>query len=245
MLSLRTNKRGREYYSQDAGAGASGYRSKSRRTAVRRKGGPYMLRVRQGPAAPKLQTKLKLNNRFTLTPGADGVSVGKFISANAIYDPTGGDTVQPIGYDQYANFYDNYRVIKSKITAYFLPSGAAYTDTVICGIRVDDNATLISTNINDICGQGDTTWKVAKDSDNNGGFRVTKYFDAKTQFGTVRAKGDDTQAEVSANPVEQAYFCLFVSSISSGSTAGNVFGYYEVEYTVEFSEPKDLTGSSV
>lgn len=195
-----------------------------------------------------ITTPEKLTRRlvYTDTLGLDasvGGSAHHVFSANGCFDPdvSSGGTHQPLGFDQYMLLYDHYRTIGSKITVTAWPSQTA-GDYLVFGIRLDDNATSMSTAWRaEMLEQDRVKW-------NNVGNGAVQPRKCTNQFLAARdlnvSPSDDTlMGTDAANPSEQQYYDVFCFSPNSSVDLPVVYMTVRIEYLVEFSERKELAQS--
>lgn len=163
--------------------------------------------------------------------------------ANSINDPDhalGGH--QPLGHDQWANFYDHYTVIGAKITCRFTASLTSGTQgATIVGIMLKDNATTISSPRN-IMEQGTSGYKVLTGANAGGTTTVTKGFSTKKFFGLKDVSDNRSLvgAAMNADPPEDAYFHVYVASIDGTSDPGITNVLVTIQYIVKLTERKAL-----
>lgn len=194
---------------------------------------------------------VKMRYVDTYTAVADDVYAQVNYRANSIYDPnhlTGGH--QPLGYDQWEQFYNHYVVLGSKITVQ-LTSGyqANNNDSVIFWSYLSDDTTLspISTTDTSLIENGKAKYRIT-----NGNMQIgkpivlTTKYSAKKFFNVDDVKDNLTRlgAAFGANPTEEAYFCFGVGPISGNTNLSGRWTFLvTVDYIVEFSEPKELLQS--
>lgn len=167
-------------------------------------------------------------------------------SANSIYDPdvTGGGH-QPIGHDQWAEFYNHYVVIGSKIRVTITGDDSTATiPTFIC-IILDDTAGSFSS-LPNILEQGGARYRLLSGEPQNvRPTSVTSVFSAKRFFNIkdVSDNVDRIGAPFGVDALDGAYFQV-VSGTTTGAAA-SLTRYYivEIDYLVLLSEPKTLPAS--
>lgn len=148
-------------------------------------------------------------------PAQAGVVGSYKFRANSIFDPDFTSVVvghQPMGHDQYANFYQKYVVVGSTITATFRNSSntSLTSDTsqqYICGITTTTPNQIISNNY-ELLENNRTSY--GKTSPQKPFQVIKKKFKAKKYFGISKILDNkDYGANFGNNPVEQALFELF------------------------------------
>lgn len=171
--------------------------------------------------------------------------------ANSVYDPyqlTGGH--QPMGYDQWAEIYNKYTVIGSKCTMIFHPTAASNLTPGRFGLMIssDTAGTSHYTTINNLLesklvgsnhrmfGPYDSS-AISKSS-------VVKTFSPRRFFGKADVvDGSANTAAVTTNPGNEAYYIPWVASIASGQDPSVATFTVQIDYIVQFSDPKNLDGS--
>lgn len=189
--------------------------------------------------------KLKYADVITLDCGVNAFAQDIY-RANSVFDPyepIGGH--QPMRFDQWADSYNHYTVLSSKmtmtyagtgITANGIPSwyGIILTDEVL-GTGIYSTITDVFENKNvtnpRICGsylygQGspNKAWVVSKN------FSSTKFFGTKDT-----ADGAAYGALINANPSKPCYFIPYTASID-GTDGSAVKFLIQIEYTVLFDQ---------
>jgi hypothetical protein len=161
---------------------------------------------------------------------------------NGLYDPnaTGGGH-QPYGHDTYADIYNQYTVLKSKIK--ITPTGrtaSSGNNAIHFGVGIEDSV---------VSGAPNDTWAERPTYTVCGGFRgdgdsksITKYWDRNKRF-----PHEDTYRALSApfgsNPSETEVFNIVVQNTDVTNSLGTIYMLVEIEYTCEMYELQDL-GSS-
>jgi hypothetical protein len=188
--------------------------------------------------------KLRYVADVQLTPTTS--AVGSYIfRANNLYDPDySGTGHQPMGFRQWAAFYNHYVVQKSTILAEMTTLAGA--EMVFAGIHLADDA-FFNVNQTTMIEQGlSNTVTFTGHSGAQRVTRIRKNYNAKTFFNVTDIK--DNVARIGANtsggPTEEAYFIVYVGDVNSTSTANTPFqALITMEFDVIFSEPKELPSS--
>lgn len=176
-------------------------------------------------------TQLRYGTYMTLASGSGGRGVNVY-SANSIFDvDVSGVGHQPMWRDNYANIYQNYVVLGSKITVTFLP----VTGSLNClyGIVADDDGN-ISTNI-------EALLEMSNSVSSCGGpigtepVTLTSTFSPIRDFG-VEARDDGASATNNgSSPAQQNYWGVWAACMDGASTITTNLKI-EIEYTVKFTE---------
>ncbi len=188
--------------------------------------------------------KMRYVQRVALSPGAGTLASFSF-GANALFDPPlGGGGHQPMRFDQISLFYNHYVVVGSKITVIKVGTGTTLLTPVMWGVYLDDSTTG-PTEFTDLIEQGRTRFALTNQSLNQGMQRVTKFFSAKRFFNIKNPKDNVTRvgADTTANPTELAVYRIWAQALNNTSTPTPEDYYVQIDYSVVFSEPRDLAAS--
>lgn len=216
------------------------------RRSYRRRSIPSMISNTYGGFPVSKVAKLRYSDVVTINPTASGVAMFHAFRANSIYDPDStGVGHQPMGRDIWAQVYNHYTVIGSKITATMVPSGTSNYQATF-GITIDDNATPADQTINTLIERGNSVYKQFLNSYQYNsqsvsvlrkGFSARKFFHIKNIRDNILTYG----AEQGSNPTDQAYFLVWVGSNSADIDLVSV--QVTIEYLVLFTEPADISAS--
>lgn len=172
--------------------------------------------------------------------------------ASSIYDPlTAAGGRQPLGYDQWAAFYNHYVVLGSTITVTASHIVGLPVRAIVFGCYLDDD-TAAAADWTPIVESGRCAWTVLNPGDSIGSQHNQKslkcYYSAKKFFNVADVKDnlDRIGAPFGANPADGAFFKIFLASTDKGTLNQNTSFDLTVtiDYTVMLSEPKDLPYSS-
>lgn len=199
----------------------------------------YPRSVISSPRLPTLWQKLIYNDYpYSLNPGAAGAAAVHVFSANGLYDvDVTGVGHQPVGFDQFMAIYQNYVVTDAYIEVEFTNNDT--THPVVVGIAAQD----IPNTVTDSRRYIENGNCVSKTIGNAGGataniatlkmrLPLKDYFRSKNLF------VDDTfQGSATANPVDQAYFHVFVAALDTGVDAGATFARVTIVFNCMFRSP--------
>jgi len=179
---------------------------------------------------------------YTLTSTSGVMSVQTF-RANSINDPdSSGVGHQALGHDQWSAFYQNYKVLSSKITVKF-QANAATTTPPVAGVILQNIAVPASLDYTALIEQGNSSWRMAPQSVATAIQTLVRKFDCKKFFNLVNVKDeDDIGAAFSANPAKAAYFTLWLQGHDQATTIAADFTVV-IDYVVSVNEPKELAQS--
>ncbi len=213
----------------------------------RRKKKSGTVRQRGVAFAASQVVKLRYCDSFTLDAGTN-TTVNHVFSCNDLYDPNvSGTGHQPMGFDQWANFYDHYTVIGAKIRATFQSNTAVGADAGIVGILLKDNTTEITGTSSSIMEQGLATWRNYAPTGQGKPTTMYKGFAPKKFFGIQDIKDNKTHIGANfatiAGPTEQAYFHVFQAGLTTTTNPGAILCNVQIDYIVILTEPKALAQS--
>lgn len=156
---------------------------------------------------------------------------------NGIYDPyqTGGGH-QPQGRDQWATFYNRYRVEGCHVTATWTSTSAAGS---LCSLMANNDVTNITDAFQVIESQISSTKGIA-----SGGpaVKISKYYDLAALNGVTRQRyesDDRYQATMTANPTET--LCVHVGLFNLASVTYQVI--VKMEFYTTMFDPIQLASS--
>lgn len=222
------------------------YTRKGKYARRRRK---FMGRVpRKQIGFPKSQTvKMRYVDQVTLDSNGLVLAQHSF-SANSIFDPdVSGSGHQPLGRDEWFNFYDHYIVTSSSIRATFFPTSSAAVIPSVAGILLNDSGTPISgLNAYTLCEQGLSNYKIVSENQSTGKpTSISKSFNSKAFFniGDIKDNFKTLGAGQNASPTEQAYFNIYSQPCDLTTDTGSYQVIVQIDYNVCFSEPKQLAQS--
>lgn len=196
--------------------------------------------------ADKTLTCLKYHDDLVINVSGTG-GANYLYSCNSIYDPDyTGVGHQPLGRDQFADFYDRYVVLGSKITVTFKcrENDTATNDDdamVNCGISVIANHGETMTQNSTFQENNKTTYTQLVPQQPMG--RVTKKFSAKQFFGANVVDYEKVGATVTDSPINQAFYQLRMWNPTSSTNNRFVYANVALSYIVQFRERKVISGS--
>lgn len=189
--------------------------------------------------ADRTFVRLRYNEIATLSSATYDGSYA--FSGNGIYDPNISSTgTQPTGYDQWSNFYSQYRVRGSKIK--IKVANISGTSSVIIGVvPCIDYVNTASGGINEVIRDPRCKYTMLSSGGQTLGF-VSNYNTTKKTYGEndlsdtlyVGASGNS-----GSNPTNQWYWCIDAANVS-GSGSISLQMHVEITYYVEFFKRKDL-----
>lgn len=201
--------------------------------------------IGSAPVSKSQIVKLKYCEQISLDPGVG--LVGKYVfNAGGCFDPNvTGTGHQPMGFDQWMNFYEHFVVLGSKISAVYQTTGLQPQDgNGIVGIILKSNNTTSATTINEYVETQGCRFRGITPVGGNNSTTVSNRYSAKKFLGRSNILSDPTlKGNVSADPTESAYYEVFAGPSNTGYNLGVVNVLVRIEYIVAFIEPKPLPSS--
>lgn len=180
---------------------------------------------------------------FTVNPGVAGVATAYYFSANGLYDPNiTGTGHQPVGFDQMMAMFDHYTVIGARAKFQFYSIDGTYKQLVLVGL---DDATTQPLDIGQTLENGTCRWKLISNA--SAGDQQTHTLSYKVNPAKFLGRSkpmscSELRGDASNNPEEQVYFKIVCSPQDGTDTAG-IECMVTIDYTVIFTEPKELAQS--
>lgn len=221
-------------------------RKRRRRLRSRRRRRYLTSRQNTSAVSPSQVVKFRYVDTITLNPGV-GTTAEYNFRANSIHDPDfTGVGHQPLGHDQWANFYEHYTVIGSKLKAtFFSPGDSVTTATGLVGVMLDEDTTSI-TSIRNMMEQAKARTRYMTTKGGPGGrVSVTSHYSPK-RFFAIKDMKDNRNLVGSLfgnNPTEGAYFKIFAGPANTADDVGIISVVVEVEYICLLSERRNLLES--
>lgn len=161
------------------------------------------------------------------------------LRGNGMYDPDITSAgLQPRGFDQYMALYKNFRVIRSRVTAWL----AAGTSTpaggnIALNIRADAASGITVSDIVTSIAQPNSAWKCGGAAGGNP-VRISNSKSTKQVLG-MSYKDSELTGDASADPAVQWHWHLEAGTMDE-TTAINAELFFVIEYTVLFTGRKTL-----
>lgn len=210
------------------------------------KRGTIVNTVRMGGQIP-LPNRIITKHRYCQTYTLDGTSTAaasRLFSLNGLYAPDSGGH-QPMGFDQFAALYQNYKVLGAKISATFNNnSNTPDTGSQFVGIQFHENSSYTPSYITEIAERGRCVYKLLGLC--NGGNDVKKLsmkWSGKKWYGSTNFKGGDTSGTISANPAQEFYASVFSCADYNGQNPGSCDVLITIDYIVEWYGPLQMNQS--
>lgn len=222
--------------------------ARTKKTKSRRRRRPKVTEL----LSPKNRAKLRYVDTVTLNPAVASINNYRF-RCNGLNDPdfeTGGHA--PLLFNEYEGLYDTYRVLSSKVVVTPVATAASNVTPCIWGVYTDSDSVLgystATSAIEDI--QRTKRWRIhtgftsstdAQVIPRNG--RLTAGFNAKMLSPEARYNGIPVGSDPATGGNLDAYYHIWAASIA-GNDPSQVTFLVEIEYLVEFTDPKQVTPST-
>lgn len=197
-------------------------------------------------AFPKT-TAVRLRYVDTVQIDASLTTMGQHVySCNSPFKPDiTGTGHQPMGFDEWTNLYRNYVVIGSVLKA--TTSGVSSTAgaMAVLGVTVSAGSATVSTDLSTYLEQARTNRAVLSRSYAARIKSVKKGFSPKKTFNITNILDNVAEygAFFSLAPTTQAFWVISYGHIDPTTDPGAQSVLVEIEYTIIFSNPKQLTQS--
>ncbi|WP_445779495.1 hypothetical protein [Shewanella sp.] len=188
--------------------------------------------------------RLKYCDDLTITVPNSPVGTNYLFRCNSIFDPDfTGTGHQPLGHDQWSQFYERYVVTKATLTATFKSTYGEVNQPTNVGVCLIANTSAAITSADNFAENNRTTYGyVCRDL---GMTRITKVFKPNDFFGNENIIDDDEKGALfGANPIDGAYWQLKMWHPSQGfPVAAPLFVNVAITYECVLRERKELVGS--
>jgi len=218
-------------------------RVRQRTNPMRRPNYAYIARqnVRLGPGPVPPSVKVKL--RYSATYASTGAALDRRFSLNSIFSPeASGGGHQPLGRDQYATFYNRYRVNTCRVTVQGSVDGLVSIGPALVTVLADN----ANSGFTDPFLAGEQQGAVAKIVPETHRYWFRKTYDCAKVTGVTKAAylDDRFQALMSTNPAEAIIFHVIDSTVAGGNLAAGHFKYtVTMDFDVTMFDPLALAQS--
>jgi len=197
------------------------------------------------PIPDSMVTTLVYGDNKEFAAGIAGTPNSFIIRANSCFDPDfTGVGHQPMGFDQWANFYNHVTVLKSTIKIIFISASAGSDGQQIVSVKVMDDSAADATPLTTVLEHNKIKFAVTGSMYGNGGKTVLKSSYNAAQFFDCDVRDrEDLKAVFTANPAEQAYYHVTRQCASAAVAPAVLSCIIQVKYTVLLTERKILAQS--
>lgn len=217
------------------------YRRRNRRRNYRKRSHNRSIskKVNLSTGVPdRLYTKLVYTDSYSLADAVGGVGAIQVMRGNSIFDPdqsgTGG---QPLGHDQWNNFYFYYKVHASKCEATFISTSSNITSSgLIVGIHPELQTPAVTTTALDILQHPYAKTRIMGTASGNSAVRkFSNFFTTKKMFGVKDLDDNSFKAAFGTNPTNAWYWRIGAYPIDETSI-NDVRVIVKITYYVELVE---------
>lgn len=182
---------------------------------------------------------LRYNACVVVDPAAGGIATYQF-RLNSINDPDlTGTGHQPMGHDQWAQYYNHYVVLSTKFN--IKAGSGAPGIPMIYGYHISDDSSVPAT-LQEFAEQG--LGNYAMHTAGGEAIELKGSWAAKKFFNVVDVKdNDDLGALFNTNPAEEGILTLYTGSCDANENPPKQNFFVTIDYRVSLAEPKDLPGS--
>lgn len=188
--------------------------------------------------------KLRYVEFITLNPGVGTLAYHTF-RASSVFDPNySGGGHQPNGFDQWANFYDQYIVLGAKCT--FMPYvyATGVGDSCFAACQCTIKSPITATTLDELMEQRDTPYRALISKDGKSYGKVVSYYSPRKIYGIKDVKdANQLRCGVGENPNWCAYFHVYVGGLNPADDPTVTSCRVVIDYIVQFAGVKELTGS--
>lgn len=219
------------------------YKKKRRYNPYKLTNPPRFLSASSVPTSPLpnvTRTRLRYVDNTFINPGVGGVMGTQVYSANGLYDPdVSGVGHQPRGFDELMILYKVCVVVGSKIKVTFLNRDNNYAQ--LCCLSLQSSSTALSS-MNDYQEGTNSKFSIVS-TDGSGSNQKTLTMKVNPNKWLNIPKLENTlKHDNTANPVAGCFYHLGVAP-SQAVDSSPVDCIVEIEYLVDFMEPRRLTQS--
>jgi len=209
-----------------------------------------VMRVQKNIIPDNLIVKLRYVDTITLDAGAGGKAYDTW-AANSIFDPyVGAGGHQPMGSDEWAQFYEHYTVLGAKCSAHYQNHAGASSDGQAAVCQVSPETTWTPSTIMDMMEQGRAKWQFLTPA---GGSKdqctVNTFYSPKKLFGVPDPKsslvlrGLTGDLGTGNSPSTGAYFHVGLAGTQAAGNPGAATVIVTLDYIVYYSGRKTLAQS--
>lgn len=193
--------------------------------------------------------KMRWMENFTLdSPGA---SVTRTYSANDINNPFGLPVHRPLGYDQWAQFYQEWVVVGSRINCKSTyASTTAGTVPINWGILLTNDGTTTYANLSALVEQGKTKYRIMQPVNNGNMTSITQGFSAKKFFNITNIKDNYRNlgsffnpGQSATGPALSASYVVWAAAADNGTNVQPINVTVTIEYLVLVGSQKTISQS--
>ncbi len=187
---------------------------------------------------------------YTAGKGLDSGGAGSIASqvfrGNSLFDPDfTGTGAQPTGFDQWAAFYERYRVRGSSMTVRVRAEVDASSTIFPMGVLLPKTVTTLDTNYADAAGEPYARTKMISNQEAGYPSTLKSYMTTTKILGLSKREAADVDysALVGANPSKEWFWHFYIEDAITAGLNIKSKVYFEVTYYCEFYKRKSLSRS--
>lgn len=189
------------------------------------------------PLPPRLRTTLTYCGEHVTTGGATAALSNFQYALNSVYDPyvtAGGH--QPMGFDQFMQFYQFCRVYGAKVTVSATPGTSVADNPPYVGIQFTENSSFSPTSLEVIAERGNVSYRMVPWASAAPKATIIKRgWSAKKWWNKTYGSDESNANTATSGPSgELCYANIFAIGPASGNTYVNCYLNVRIEYYVEF-----------
>lgn len=195
----------------------------------------------------------QVTRRFIFTDnGYDGstTALGSYqdlhqFRGNSCYDPDyTGAGVQPYGWDEYTNLYNNYQVKASKITVYFQSASSLGSEKITCYLIPTPSATALATyhDPSDLHRYRNSKSVTVNGHDDSNRYKISHYCTTRKMYPSVSQYDSDYIANTTSNPAIVWYWNVYFDTADATLEALIAFDV-KIVYYCTMTDPVALNES--
>jgi hypothetical protein len=209
---------------------------------ARRARSSRIVNLGRSPVAKSALVSFRYCETVTVAPAA-GLTASYIFRANSLNDPNyTGVGHQPLGFDQWSVFYDNYCVLGSKLTV--IPVNTSTTIPLVFGIVSRQGGITSAVDPNLLKEQGDSHWAYAGNMNNMKQRAVTKKMSIAKFTGFPKPQNESSlKASMASDPDNVVWYQVWAAAADSAADPATISFNITLDYIAMLSKPKKLAQS--
>lgn len=193
-------------------------------------------------------TRMRYATTFQLNPAAGDITSHVFRANGITQVDTTGTTGQPTGFDQFLEFFEQYKVLGSKITMEWVPTSVSNGTPGVYGVFTDDDASLTYGGYTDLLMGNESRTKnvrlagiVAGDAKM---MKTSSSYSSKRRYKQAGANELDLYGSSSAGPLVSTFYqCWYASPDGTADPVASNF-LVVIDYVVLWIDKKFTVAST-
>lgn len=202
--------------------------------------------VSRNPGQIPMPNRIQVRHRFcyqaVLNAGTAAPS-GLTIKLNGLFSPV-GTSQQPMGFDQFAALYQNFRVVGTRVSALFGNQGnTPASDYQVVGIQAHENSSWAPGTAGLVIERGRCVFDLLSLANGKGTTKLQMSWNPMKWYGPDNYQGGDTAGTNSADPSQLCYATVFVAGEDVTQNPAAVSALIVVDYDAEWFTPIQMDAS--